>query len=254
VVSFCEKPKTDDQLDAMVVDTTVFGLSTEEAQARPFLASMGIYIFSTPVLEERLHADESHTDFGKHVIPSMIADYHVHAYCFDGYWADIGTVRSFFDANIDLTRPLPRFNLFDPVRPVYTNTRFLPGAKINSASVENAILCEGVIVDRAMVRDSILGVRSRVQPGATIQDCYVMGADYYEAAEAVRKIGTAIGIGEGSYIRGAIVDKNARIGRGVQLVNREGLTHYDDPEGRLYVRDGVLVVTKNALLPDGFVF
>ncbi len=254
VVSFVEKPKTDSDLDAMAVDTMAFGLSAEEAQARPFLASMGIYIFSTAVLEERLTADESHTDFGKHVIPSMIADHHVHAYCFDGYWADIGTVRSFFDANIDLTRPLPRFNMFDPVRPVYTNTRFLPGAKINSASVENAILCEGAIVDRAMVRDSILGVRSRVQPGATIQDCYVMGADYYEAAESLQRIGTAIGIGEGSYIRGAIVDKNARIGRGVQLVNREGLTHYDDPEGRLYVRDGVLVVTKNALLPDGFVF
>lgn len=254
VVSFFEKPKSDDELDSMAVDTTAFGLSAQEAAERPFLASMGIYIFTTAVLEELLAANESCTDFGKHIIPNIIADYHVQTYCFDGYWADIGTVRSFFDANMDLTRPLPRFNLFDPIRPVYTNTRFLPGAKINSASVENAILCEGAIVDRAMVRDSILGVRSRVQPGATIQDCYVMGADYFEAAEELRDGRTAIGIGEGSYIRRAIVDKNARIGRGVQLVNRDGLSHWDDPEGRVFVREGVMVVSKNATLPDGFVF
>ncbi|MEP0773818.1 MAG: glucose-1-phosphate adenylyltransferase [Acidobacteriota bacterium] len=254
VVSFVEKPSTDEALDAMAVDTRAFGLSEEEAAARPFLASMGIYIFSTSVLEERLAAHPDHTDFGKHVIPTMIAEHHVQAYCFDKYWADIGTVRSFFEANLDLTRPLPRFNIFDPVRPIYTNTRFLPGAKINSASVENAILCEGSIVDRAMVRDSILGVRTRVQPGATIQDCYVMGADFFEPAEALRDGRTPVGIGEGSYIRGAIVDKNARIGRGVQLVNRDGLTRWDDPEGRLYVREGILVVPKNAVLPDGFVF
>lgn len=254
VMSFFEKPKSDDELDFMAVDTTAFGLSAQEAAERPFLASMGIYIFTTEVLEERLAADESSTDFGKHIIPNMIADCHVQAYCFDGYWADIGTVRSFFDANMDLTRPLPRFNLFDPIRPVYTNPRFLPGAKINSASVENAILCEGAIVDRAMVRDSILGVRTRVQPGATIQDCYVMGADYFEAAEALCDGRTPIGIGEGSYIRRAIVDKNARIGRGVQLVNRDGLSHWDDPEGRVFVREGVMVVSKNATIPDGFVF
>lgn len=254
VVSFVEKPSTDEALDAMAVDTQAFGLSEEEAAARPFLASMGIYIFSTSVLEERLAAHPDHTDFGKHVIPSMIAEHHVQAYCFDKYWADIGTVRSFFEANLDLTRPLPKFNIFDPVRPIYTNTRFLPGAKINSASVENAILCEGSIVDRAMVRDSILGVRTRVQPGATIQDCYVMGADFFEPVEALRDGRTPVGIGEGSYIRGAIVDKNARIGRGVQLVNRDGLTRWDDPEGRLYVREGILVVPKSAVLPDGFVF
>lgn len=254
VVSFVEKPSTDEALDAMAVDTQAFGLSAGEAAARPFLASMGIYIFSTATLEGWLVAHPDHTDFGKHVIPTMIAEHHVQAYCFDKYWADIGTVHSFFEANLDLTRPLPKFNIFDPVRPIYTNTRFLPGAKINSASVENAILCEGSIVDRAMVRDSILGVRTRVQPGATIQDCYVMGADFFESSEELCDGRTPVGIGEGSYIRGAIVDKNARIGRGVQLVNRDGLTRWDDPEARLYVREGIMVVPKGAVLPDGFVF
>jgi glucose-1-phosphate adenylyltransferase len=254
VVAFQEKPKSEEALDAMRVDTTAMGLAAEEAADKPFLASMGIYVFRSAALWQMLADEPGYMDFGKDLIPAMIKSHHVHAFAFDHFWADIGTVRAFYDANMDLTRPLPRFNLFDPERPIYTNPRFLPGAKVNRASVANSILCEGVIVDGATVRDSILGVRSRVRPGATIQDSYVMGADFYEPMEEMVRTGTPIGIGEGTYIRGAIVDKNARIGHGVQLVNREGVAHYDDPGRRVYVREGVIVVPKGALVPDGFVF
>jgi glucose-1-phosphate adenylyltransferase len=238
----------------MRVDTGRFGLSKGEAAKRPFLASMGIYVFNTRVLKKVLEADTDKTDFGKEIMPSILESYRVHAHGFDGYWADIGTVRSFYDANLELAQPLPRFNLFDQDNPIYTNARFLPGAKVNQASVENSILCDGVIVDRSTVRDSILGVRSRVHPGATIQDSYVMGADYYGTGPTRGGSKYALGIGEGCYIRGAIIDKNARIGRGVQLVNRQSHDHYDHPEGRVHVREGVIVVPKGTVLPNNFVF
>ncbi len=254
VVKFLEKPKTAEAIESMTVDTQRFGLSAQEAAERPLLASMGIYLFTTRVLRGLVEVDHEKTDFGIDILPSILESHRVHAYGFDDYWADIGTVRAFYEANLELTRQLPRFNMFDPTRPIYTNQRFLPGAKVNQASVENSILCEGVIVDRSSVRDSILGVRCRVQPGATINDCYVMGADYYEPEMARTGSKVPLGIGEGCYMRGAIVDKNARIGRGVQLVNRQQLDHFDHPEGRLHVREGVIVVPKNAVLPNDFVF
>jgi len=250
IVKFVEKPKTAEALDAMTSDTARFGLSAADAARRPFLASMGVYLFRTPILQSLLLADPAQTDFGKHIIPGAIAKHHVQAFCFNGYWADIGTVRAFYQANLDLVKPLPQFNLFDPFWPLYTNHRFLPGAKVNRASVEGSILCEGSIVDGAQVRDSILGVRSRVRPGATIDNSLIMGADYYQPGS----VATPMGIGEGAYIKGAIIDKGAAVGRGAQLVNRENRDHYDDPEGRLYVRDGVIVVPKGAVVPDGFMF
>lgn len=253
VVKFLEKPKTEEAIDSMVVDTARFGLTAQEAAERPLLASMGIYVFTTRVLHKLLGQDDK-ADFGIDILPSILESHRVYAYGFHDYWADIGTVRAFYEANLDLTRPLPQFNMFDPTRPIYTNARFLPGAKVNQASVENSILCDGVIVDRSTVRDSILGVRSRVQPGATINDSYVMGADYYEPDHPRAGSKIPLGIGEGSYIRGAIVDKNARIGRGVQLVNRQKRDHFDHPEGRVHVREGVIVVPKNAVLPNDFVF
>ncbi len=251
IIKFVEKPKTAEALDDMRVDTTTLGLSPSEAARRPYLASMGIYLFRTPILEEVVMADPEKTDFGKHIIPASIETHRVYAYCFDGYWADIGTVGAFYSANHELTQALPQFNLFDPVRPIYSNARFLPGAKINRASVESSILCEGSIVDRATVRESILGVRTRVMPGATIEDSYVMGADFYDPGNLP---GVPLGIGEGSYIKKAIVDKNSHIGAGVQLVNRQRLEHYDHPEGLVYVRDGVIVTPKNVVIPDGFIF
>ncbi len=251
IVEFVEKPSDEKTLERMEVDTTAFGLSPEEAKRRPFLANMGIYLFDTPVLEGLLGRDSSHTDFGSHIIPNAVGDVHVQAFCFKGYWADIGTVRAFYEANMELISHVPRFSLFDPLMPMYTHPRFLPGAKLNRASVECAILCEGSIVDEAFVRDSILGVRSRVRPGAMIESSLVMGADFYQAHDDE---GPVIGIGEGSHIRRAIIDKNSCIGRDVRLVNERGIARYDDPEQQFFVRDGVIAVVKDAVIPDGLVF
>ncbi len=251
IVKFVEKPKTKEALDDMMTDTTIFGLSQEEAARRPFLASMGIYIFDPKILTELLNADPSRTDFGKEIIPQAIATHRMSAYCFDGYWADIGTIKAFYEANLDLVAPIPKFNLFDPGHPIYSNTRFLPGAKMNRASVEAALLCDGTIVEGATVRDSILGTRTRVRHGSVIEESLVMGADYYQHGDDP---GPKIGINEGAYLKRCIIDKNASIGRYVQMVNRQGHNTYDDPEGRFYVRDGIIIVVKDAVVPEGFVF
>lgn len=251
IIQFAEKPKTDEELDAMMCDTTRFGLSPEEAHHRPFLASMGIYLGKTRVMDDMLHQDPSQTDFGKHLIPEAIQNRHVQAYCYDGYWADIGTVGAFYEANMDLVHALPKFNLFDPAMPLYTHARFLPGVKLNRASVEGALLCDGSIIEGGSVRDSLIGVRTRIFPGATIEASYVMGADYYQDPSTN---GATIGIGEGAYLRQCIIDKNASIGRGAQLTNRNNVDHYDDPEGRFHVREGIIVVVKNGVIPEGFVF
>ena len=252
IVKFMEKPSREEDLDAMMVDTTILGLSQEDANERPFLASMGIYLFQTKILQKLLAQDPNQTDFGKHIIPAAIEQLHVQAFCFNGYWADIGTVSAFYDANMDLVQPHPKFNLYDALMPLYTNVRYLPGARINQASVENAVLCDGVIVEGAMVRDSLLGVRTRIQPGATIKKSIIMGADFYQNCD--NEVQSGVGIGQGAYLRKVIVDKNASIGAGVQLINRNKIEYYDDPEERLYVREGIIIIPKNAVIPDGFVF
>lgn len=251
IVKFVEKPKTQEALDEMMTDTTLFGLPPDEAERRPFLASMGIYIFDPQVLSELLAADETRTDFGKEIIPQAIDTHKMQAYCFNGYWADIGTIRAFYEANMDLVSAVPKFNLFDPSQPIYSNTRFLPGAKMNRAAVEAALLCDGAIVEGATVRDSILGARTRVQQGSVIESSLIMGADFYQRGDDPSP---RIGINEGAYLKRCIIDKNASIGRYVQLVNRQDLCEYDDPEGRFYVRDGIIIVVKDAAIPEGFVF
>lgn len=251
IVKFVEKPSTDEALDEMKVDTTVFGLSENEAERQPYLASMGIYLFRTGVMSKLLLQDPAQVDFGKEIIPGALNTHKLQAYCFNGYWADIGTIRAFYEANMDLVHPLPRFNMFDPVSPIYTKARFLPGVKLNRASVEGAVICEGSIVEAATVRDSLLGVRTRINKGATIQNSLIMGADFYQAG---KKDEPFIGIDEGAQIHNAIIDKNASIGKYVQLVNRNNVVHYDDPEERFFVRDGITIVPKKEVIPDGFVF
>jgi glucose-1-phosphate adenylyltransferase len=251
IVKFVEKPKTADALDAMRCDTTTFGLTPAQAAQRPYLASMGVYFFNTPVMDEVLKRDPKQTDFGKHIVPQAIAERHVNAYCFQGYWADIGTVGAFYEANLDLVRPNPKFDFFDPVAPIYTHARPLPGAKINHAQVEGSILCEGVLVEGATVVDSILGVRSRVWPGATLENSLIMGGDDYQSPT---DRGPRIGIGAGATVRRAIIDKDASIGAGAKLVNERNLKTHDDPNGQFFVRDGIIIVTKGGVIPEGFVF
>jgi glucose-1-phosphate adenylyltransferase len=215
---------------------------------------MGVYLFNWSVLKDLLAHTDSR-DFGREVIPHAIQDRKVYGHFFDGYWEDIGTIPSFFEAHMDLTRPLPKFNFYDEMKPIYTHARFLPGSKILASEVESAILCEGSIVDRSRVRDSIIGIRSRIGENCRLERTVVMGADHFESRADLdrdREAGLpAIGIGPDSEIRNAIIDKNARIGCGVRLVNRGGLAEAS-AENHVIV-GGIIVVPKGAVIPDGSV-
>ena len=256
ILEFREKPKGQ-ALEEMRVDTSAFGLSAEEAARRPFLASMGIYIFKYSLLEEFLARDSAWVDFGKQVIPAAISCCNVQAYMFDGYWEDIGTISAFHQANLDLTATLPKFNLFDTEAPIYTRARYLPPSKVNNCQVTESIVAEGCILTRAQIRRSIIGIRTRIDFGAQIEDTYVMGADYYQPLEGMqedaRQGRPRVGIGEGTVIRNAIIDKNARIGAGVRLVNERRAQDDTAPDGSWFIRDGIILVPKNAVIPDGTV-
>src|ERR687883_1150073 len=241
ITEFREKPKGE-ALEEMRVDTTAFGLSAEEAARRPFLASMGIYVFKFDWLVELLSRDPSWVDFGKQVIPAAIESSNVQGYLFDDYWEDIGTISAFHQANLDLTATIPKFNLFDTDAPVYTRARYLPPSKVNNCHINSSIVSEGCILTRAVINRSLIGVRTRIDFGANIEATYVMGADYYQSIEEMeadmREGKPRIGIGEGSVIRNAIVDKNARIGAGVKLLNERRLSDAEDPDGSWFIRDG----------------
>ncbi len=256
VIEFREKPEGE-ALEAMRVDTSTLGLSPEEALARPYLASMGIYIFNYDRLEEVLAEDKSRLDFGKEVIPGSIHKYNVQAYLFDGYWEDIGTIGAFYKANLDMTTALPPFNLFDAEAPLLTRSRYLPPSKIDDCEIRNSIVSEGCIINGARINNSLIGLRSRLGNGSQIEASYMMGADYYQTLEAMQVDLEAgrpwIGVGEGTIVRRAIVDKNARIGAGVRLLNEAGIEEADGPNGSYYIRDRIIIVPKNGLIPDGTV-
>ena len=254
IIEFREKPKGE-ALEAMRVDTTTLGLSPEEAERRPFLASMGIYVFDYEKLIELLKADEAAVDFGGEIIPSAIDKYNVQAHLFDSYWEDIGTIRAFFDANLDLASPLPKFNFFDAESPIYTRSRHLPPSKLHDCDIDNSMISEGCILNGSYVRNSIIGLRSRIDAGSRIENSIVMGADLFEPLDEMKEnIGRGIphiGIGEDTMIRRAIVDKNVRIGKNVKLLNAGGVENYDGPGGSFYIREGIIIVPKSAIVPDG---
>lgn len=256
IIEFREKPKGE-ALEAMRVDTTSLGLSPEEAIARPYLASMGIYVFKYDRLEEVLREDTTRWDFGKEVIPGSINKYNVQGYLFNDYWEDIGTIAAFYKANLDMTTPIPPFNLFDAEAPMLTRSRYLPPSKINNCEIRESIVSDGCIINGAKISNSVIGLRSRVGGGAQIEASYIMGADYYqtlEDMEADRAGGRPwIGVGEGTIIRRAIVDKNARIGANVRLLNDAGVVEADGPDGSYYIRDRIIIVPKNGLIADGTV-
>ena len=216
--------------------------------------NMGIYLFNKDVMVESLN-NESAVDFGKHVIPNSIESRRVYAYFFDGYWEDVGTIRSFYEANLKLTQIVPEFDFYDESTQVYTHPRFLPGSKINSCVVQSSVLCEGSVLTECEIRNSIIGVRSIVRSGAEIQNSVIMGADYYETIEdqcVINESGLpSLGIGRGSIIRNAIVDKNARIGCNVRIINQQDRKDYDGPT--FSIRDGIVVIHRNAVIPDNTV-
>jgi glucose-1-phosphate adenylyltransferase len=252
ITEFFEKPKAAADIDRMRVPEDVFAKFGVTADGRTHLASMGVYLFSQDVLHDLLeHTD--YRDFGREVIPRAIGERKVFGHFFDGYWEDIGTIPSFFEAHMDLTRPLPEFDFYDEDRPIFTYPRFLPGSKILASDVENAILCEGSIVNRSRIRDSIIGIRSRIGDNGRLERAVIMGADYYESHEDMarnRERGVPdVGVGRDCEIRNAIIDKNARIGHGVRLVNRNGAAN-ESAENYVIV-DGIIVVPKSAVIPDG---
>jgi glucose-1-phosphate adenylyltransferase len=249
ITEFREKPKGK-HLAEIRTNTKMLGLSAAEAKRRAFLASMGVYLFKFDVLKEVLERDPRMIDIAKELIPDALSRLNVHAYLFDGYWEDIGTIRSFYKAHMDLIAPLPPFNLFDERHPLYTHYRFLPGPKINRGNIDQAILNSGCIIDRSTIRRSIIGVRTRMEAGSLIEDSIVMGADHYELPWE-RGEQLPLGIGKKCVIRKAIIDKNARIGNRVILENKKGLVTYDDPRERYYIRSGIIVVPKGAAIEDG---
>jgi glucose-1-phosphate adenylyltransferase len=255
VLEFSEKPKGE-ELEKMRVDTTKFGLSEEEARRRPFLASMGIYVFRKQVLSDLLLKQmPGAIDFGKEVLPEALSRYNVQTHLFDGYWEDIGTISSFYRANLDMTLPLPPFNAFDAEAPMYTRPRFLPGSKVLDCKVQNSIITEGCILNGATLRDSVIGIRSRVEHGSQLEGVLMMGADYYQTLETMETDRNAglprVGVGHNCFIRKAIIDKNARIGSGVRILNEANHQHHDG-EG-YYIREGIVVIPKNGVITDGTV-
>ena len=247
IIRFEEKPKNPAVLDAMRIPPVLLKELGYDAGAELFQASMGIYIFNREVLVQAL--DNDFVDFGKHVIPDMLKRFRVHAYIYQGYWEDIGTIRAFFEANLQLTKPVPDFNFFDTVTPIYTHARFLPGSKINGATIRHAIISDGCIIDDAHIERCVVGIRSFIKSGTTIRDSIVMGADFYDADQAARGNTPELGIGKNCVIDHAIIDKNARVGDGV-VITPDGKPENFDGEN-YYIRDGIVVVPKGGVIPAG---
>ena len=211
---------------------------------KPFVASMGIYVFSRDALFEII--EQPGIDFGREIIPKALDTHQVHPYIFRGYWADVGTIEAFYEANIQLTQRGAPFNFFDPRRPIYTHPRFLPGTRAYNCRIDSAIVADGCYLDECEIRDSVVGIRTRISPGARITRSVLLGADFYEEENAGERL---LGIGRDVLLDRVIVDKNARIGDGVRLVNESGVTHAD---GDGYViRNGIIIVPKGGMVMSG---
>ena len=237
IVNFVEKPDTPEALDP---------LRAPMHEDERFLASMGIYVFNTQVLHDLL--DNDLEDFGKNIIPAAIKSYNVFSSLYDGYWRDIGTIRSFWETNLSLTDPVPEFNLYDTKSMLYTHMRYLPPVKINHCDLVNCLVSEGSILSGELIKHCIIGIRSIVGEGSVLEDTVMMGADYYDLDDTAGT-GVPIGIGNKCVIRNAIIDKNARIGDGC-IITPEGKP--DNADSDLYViRDGVIVIPKRTLIPPG---
>ncbi|XP_013662506.1 glucose-1-phosphate adenylyltransferase large subunit 2, chloroplastic isoform X1 [Brassica napus] len=283
IVQFSEKPKGDD-LKAMQVDTTVLGLPPKEAAELPYIASMGVYVFRKEVLLNLLRSSyPTSNDFGSEIIPLAVKEHNVQAFLFNDYWEDIGTIGSFFDANLALTEQPPKFQFYDPKTPFFTSPRFLPPTKVDKCRILDSIVSHGCFLRECSVQHSIVGIRSRVESGVELQDTMMMGADFYqteaEIASLLAEGKVPIGVGENTKIRylipnkaessvvaihcltsvvlckcrNCIIDKNAKIGKNVVIANADGVEEGDRPEEGFYIRSGITVVLKNATIRDGLV-
>jgi len=257
IIDFSEKPKGD-ALKRMQVDTTTLGLSADEAKVKPYIASMGIYLFKREVLIDLLNQKPHQADFGKEILPNSAKDYQVQAYLFNDYWEDIGTIESFFNANLALVKqPNPLFSFYDEAAPIYTRARYLPPTKYLKCEINQSMVSEGCVLKECQVTNSVIGIRSRIESGCTIKDSLVMGADYYqdnfERRGSCDRTTIPLGIGANSTIHHAIVDKNARIGCDVQILNKDRVEEADREDEGFYIRSGIVTVLRGATIPDGTV-
>jgi len=256
IKEFREKP-TGDSLKAMAVDTSRFGLETSEAKEKPYLASMGIYVFSRSTLFDLLNKFPSYTDFGKEIIPEALGrGDKLKSYVFNDYWEDIGTIGAFFESNLALTQqPTPPFSFYDEKFPIYTRPRYLPPSKIVDTQITDSIVSEGSILKSCSIHHCVLGVRSRIESDVVLNETLVMGSDFYESYEeriALRNGGgIPLGVGQGTTVKRAILDKNARIGDNVTIVNKDNVEEADRADQGFYIRNGIVVIVKNATIPDG---
>jgi glucose-1-phosphate adenylyltransferase len=257
VLDFREKP-TGDALNEMRVDTARYGVYSSVAADAPFLASMGIYVFRREVLVDLLNRYPEQNDFGKHIIPSAIRTHNVQSYVFQGYWEDIGTIESFYRANLALVKqPNPDFTFFDRDFPVYTRPRFLPPSKVLTTDMREVMISDGCIVKSSRVVNSVVGVRMRLEEKTDIENTLLIGADYYqsevERAEEIARGVPPIGIGENTVIRNAIIDKNARIGKNVKILNEKNIQNAEHESEGYWIRSGIVIVMKDKVIPDGTV-
>ncbi len=253
ITRFVEKPHDPAVQDSLRVEPAWYSNLEIQGEGEFFLASMGIYVFSRDVIFKIL--ENNLADFGKHIIPLAIQELRVFSFIFQGYWEDIGTIRAFFEANLDLTSELPRFNFFDMAAPIFSRPRFLPGSKVNGAQVDHAVISDGCIINRAAITHSIVGLRCIVGAGTSLNRTILLGSDYYESQESItehERLGQPrIGIGANCRIEHTIVDKNARIGNNVVISPAGKPDKVDHPN--YYIRDGIVIVPKNGVIPHGMV-
>ena len=253
ITRFVEKPKEDAVLDTLKIAPEMNAALAIPGGRESYLASMGIYVFNRQVLAELL--DNPLSDFGKHIIPHAITTHRVFSYVYQGYWEDIGTIRNYFEANLDLVSELPRFNFFDMSAPIFSRPRFLPGSKINGAQIDHAVISDGCIINRARITTTIVGLRTIIGDGTELNRVVILGSDYYESAESVERHAhqglPRVGIGAHCKIENAIIDKNARIGNNVTISPAGRAENVD--HAQYFIRDGIVIIPKDAVLPDGTV-
>jgi len=255
VVGFLEKPKTEEELQHVRTDPAWIDAHGVPSRGRDCLANMGIYLFNRNTLMDVLRKTD-YRDFGKEVFPASIRSRHVQVHLFDGYWEDIGTIKSFYQANLEMASPNAPFDLASAEAPIYSHARFLPPTRLDGATVRGSLVADGSMIEEgAVIENSLIGLRCRIGRTVTIRNSSVMGADFYEAPETIATGQSngepPLGVGEGSHIEGAILDKNCRVGRNVRIVNQRGIENTEEtPYGM--IRDGIVVMPKNTMLPDGW--
>ena len=254
VKEFVEKPKQPELVKHCILPENLRASLSDRSDTPYYLGSMGIYAFKASVLKEVLSGTGS--DFGKNILPNMLGNYDVHAYIFDGFWEDIGTVKSFFDTNLMLTDVVPEFDFFDAENPIYTSARYLPACKVNSCHLEQTLLSDGCIITETTMRRCVIGLRSVIRKGSRLENVLMFGADYFDCPSFIEQLGVngkiPLGIGENSVIQNAIIDKDARIGKNVQLSPFGKPDGYEAPG--MFVKDGILCILRDAEIPDNTIF